>query len=465
VAFSQSPILIWLATHPLQYNFFNDLFYLDIVSKPINSVIDYILVQEVRNGFFTPVRFVLESSIYFVAQKNANLLYLFNTLIAAGIIWGFYKVFFSYNSISTKLNFLCVFLLFIYLWPWTHALFVYPGTVEKYLLLFLIFNYYVFSKNFTKAPNLLYIYKSENISSTLGIASRVFKSRYILSFIFLMLALLLRYQFLTFIPGLLYLATKNNFFQKRISYVISTCISLLSLFLTFLLYKGSYSGTIFSIDAISSDVRSSADKFILLTIMTIITGLHFYKSFFGSDIDRNDILKLNSLYLFLLFYSLGLIVWGNLGYHLSIVGVLISTYLVVYFTNLISNLSKFFIYAIFLSSVLFHSFISIYILSAQSSMDRLLFDFLKPKVFSVDSNPTFVLNCFEASERFGDLLELNGIEKGGLNFVLFDKDYVKNFYLIANETSCPEPKSLEGSPRRVIYDSRSLNPYYVKYFY
>jgi hypothetical protein len=98
-------------------------------------------------------------------------------------------------------------------------------------------------------------------------------------------------------------------------------------------------------------------------------------------------------------------------------------------------------------------------------MDRLLFDFLKPKVFSVDSNPTFVLNCFEASERFGDLLELNGIEKGGLNFVLFDKDYVKNFYLIANETSCPEPKSLEGSPRRVIYDSRSLNPYYVKYFY
>ena len=436
----------------------------------MSGVIDYILVQEVRNGFFTPIRFVLESSIYFLAQNNSTSLYILNTLITTVIIWGLYKVFLTYNLISKEIKILCVFLSFVYFWPWTHALFVYPGTVEKYLVLFLIVNYYVFSKNFIEPHNLLYRPTSGISSLLLTISSRVLKSRYALSFILLTLALLLRYQFITFIPGLLYLAIKNNFFQRRISYVIAPYIIILSLSLTFLLYKGSYTGAIFSKDVLSSVQSFSADQAILLTILTIITGLHFYKALFRLAISKIDILKLNSVYLFIVFYSLGLLLWGKLDYHLSILGVLTSIYLVVYFKSFINKISSFIIYTMFATSVFFHSFVSIYILSAQSSMDRLLFDFLKPKVISADSISTFVLNCFEASERIDYLLELNGIENkvgggGTLNFFLYEKVHVKNFYLISNETSCPEPKSLEGSPRRVIYDSKSLNPYFVQYFY
>ena len=76
------PLPILLFIRP-DFNFFNDFFYLEMINNGsyIRNLSKVIFSEELEQGFFTPLRFILESTQYIIVSDNPLLLlFLYSSL-------------------------------------------------------------------------------------------------------------------------------------------------------------------------------------------------------------------------------------------------------------------------------------------------------------------------------------------------------------------------------------------------
>lgn len=443
------PIPVVLYIRP-DYNFFNDLFYYQLAnsSQRTKDVAYFIFQSEIEQGFFSPFRTIFELLQYVASFNNPSILLVINSWIVISLIFA-YMSFVPKKEIFKGISNRTVFVLFTMAWPWTLDLFIYPGTVEKFLLLTLLINiYFINSKFASSTHNFIWI---------------------VIFFSLIVVGVLFRIQFITFIPALLYLLFTNGKLRSRRSFLITLSPILLGVgLLLHIFLNGEYtSKPYFSLSHyfdVFRQVFSYLPNLIFIFVLCILLVTHFV--ILIKHRKSPNFINLNFWFLLIIFYSLPLLVWGKLGYHLSILGFPLSLYILSGFQILFNGFTvekKFFqpLYNfLFLLVILFSSFKLTYSLNPASSLR----DFFQSKI-AVDLNDSFAtifLNCTEGAERIPIFAE-RYLKPNQINFYQYNlKSYLEedanNLFILGNSTFCPLPNELARNLQSV-WSSSKFNSY------
>jgi hypothetical protein len=449
------PVLIFNVIKP-DYNFFNDLLYYEYLNAENSSSLffNFIFRSEIDQGFFTPIRILFEVTPYLFSFNNPTFLLIITSWICISVIIGYMKILDIFYKENKNLLF-SLFLIFIFLWPWTLDLFLFPGTVEKFLILWLLF---------------IFLYIKSNFFQT--------KPEWIVLILFLLLILigmLLRIQFLTFLVGVIYYAFNVRKFKltKILMFVIAPILGL-SFFLFKIFLEGDYtSKSYFSIRKYVDSIFVNLlypPNWIFIGSLIILAFFQFYA--FMKFRNSKYLVFLNSWFLIIFNYSLALIMWGEYGFHLSILGIFISVYLIsflqlndniVVFTH---RLKSFFIPVMILVTFFFSTFKILYTLNpAVSLRDFFYSDTVKELN---NSEATINLNCVEGAERISIFANRYLINhklifrqmQDGINFEYRSR----NSYILVNNTFCPY-RFENNTKVQLIWSSDKFNSYKLYKFH
>ena len=449
------PVLIFSVIRP-DYNFFNDLFYYEYLNAKNSSSLffKFIFRSEIDQGFFTPIRILLETTPYLFSFNNPTFLLIITSWICISVIIGYLKILDILYKENKNILY-SLFLIFIFLWPWTLDLFLFPGTVEKFLILLLLF---------------IFLYIKSNFFQT--------KPEWVVLILFLLLILigmLLRIQFLTFLVGVIYYAFNVRKFKlTKISMFVIAPILGLSFFLFRIFLAGDYtSKSYFSIRRFVDSVIVNLlypPNWIFIGSLVILATFQFYA--FMNFRNSKYLVFINSWFLVIFNYSLALIMWGEYGFHLSILGVFISVYLISFIqlnNNIVvftRRLKSFFIPVMTLVAFSFSTFKILYTLNPAVSL-RDFFNSETVKELN-NSEATINLNCAEGAERISifakrylidDKLIFNQMQDG-INF-----DYQsRNSYILVNNTFCPY-RFENNTNVQLIWSSDRFNSYRLYKFH
>jgi hypothetical protein len=443
------PIAIVIYLEP-DYNFFNDLFYYQLAnsSKRIEDLAFFIFNSEIEQGFFSPFRTIFEFLQYSLSFNNPSLLLVVNSWIVISIMYGFMSFVPKQEIILGKSN-RTLFILSTMAWPWTLDLFLYPGTVEKFLLIALLINiYFINSRYVIESRNSLWV---------------------LFFFFFILLGVLFRIQFLTFIPALLYLLYSKGATRNRNSLLlILVPLLIIIFFLLYLFLNGEYtSKSYFSKSyyfAVFTEVSSYLPNLIFIFTLCLLLLMHFtiFVKFRKSIYFPN----LNFWFLLISCYSIPLLMWGKLGYHLSILGLLFSIYFLlgfhVFFRELTlqNKIVTPLLTLLFSLVLLFSGFKLVYTLNPASSLR----DFFNSQIANElnYSSSTIYLNCVEGAERIPIFAD-RYLKPNNIKFYQYDSKHHfvadgTDSFILGNSTFCPLPNELQRK-LQTSWSSPKFNSY------
>jgi len=449
------PLPILLFIRP-DFNFFNDFFYLEMINNGsyIRNLSKVIFSEELEQGFFTPLRFILESTQYIIVSDNPLLLLFLNSIICTSIIFLF-MIYTKKMGITQSYYSVTGLLILTFLWPWTLDLYVFAGTVEKYLLLVLIVSIISISSPFkTKVSENLYFF---------------------IQFIILTLGLSLRIQFAAFIPGLFYYMIslhRTNYRKIILLIIIPVFVEIALLLIIF--SQGSYTKkNFFEIQYHFLNLKANLayyPNYIFYLALISILILHIYT--FCSKKMLGSTPELNLFFLLIMTYSLALIMWGELGFHLSVLGVLIGIYIILVFNwkNYQFFNSNWLIRIMAVTGLILCLLFSIFKYYFSLTPPSTLREFFTSNTFRElnSMHNSFIIPCEEPYARMYDFASRSDAEiKARFIYINSQSDIdslhsSNQIFMISNNSYCPIDFNLFNTYALIpIWNSTRLNSYQV----
>jgi hypothetical protein len=327
------------------------------------------------------------------------------------------------------------------IWPWFSAFYLYPGTVEKILILFLFISLHTYLKFMTIQKTWLFV---------------LFFSLVLSFFTFT------RIQFLTFIPAFIYLLFATKFFTKLIYLIyFSVPILFVTLFHFSVYFNGSYTQDGNSLklglfQTLNNNLHGLQYIFFFSFLFTILYQLINLKK-------RSIFLAPNFWFLLIFFYSFALFFWKSWNYHLSPLAILFSLYFFSLhkrdFVLFSKSHPQLFYLAILVNSIVLFSNL-IYNLGPYSSIRAfLLQDDLRDHLI----NKTVFLDCEEGAIMFPYYLNKYGwiAPKGYSHYFSSYPPHTfdSQSYLLLNESICPFDLESSTFIFKKIWSSSYINSF------